>query len=73
MINFTRKDFEEADKKLNELYEEEYHLVRKLDEVRKARAIAEEERNFIGDWLKRNGATKEEREGIEEIVNPITF
>lgn len=73
MISFTRKDFEEADRKLTALYEEEVRLVAELEEVRQVRAIAEEERNFIGDWLKRNGVTKAEREGIDEIINPISF
>lgn len=58
MINFTWEDFEEADKKMNELYEEEDCLIRELDEVRRKRVIAEDERNFIGDWLKRNGVAE---------------
>lgn len=68
MIDFAWKDFEEADKKLDELYTEEWRLTKELAEIRTKRSIAEEERNFIGDWLKRNGATTEECEMIDDAV-----
>ena len=60
MIQFTRKDFEEAEATLNELYEEVFEREKRLNAIKKELAIAEEERNFIADWLKRNGVAEDD-------------
>ena len=73
MISFTCHDFEEADKKLENLYKERADLEKLVRATNKSIEIAEEERNFIGNWLMRNGATKEEIEKIENVINPIAF
>lgn len=73
MINFTYEDFKEADAKLEGLAQDCIDLQKKLFEAQDVYRIAEEERNFIGDWLKRNGVTKEQSEEIEDRVNPIGF
>lgn len=73
MINFTWKDFEEADGKLEPLARDILDLQKKLEEAEKIYKIAEEERNFIGDWLQRNGVSKELQEEIEDRINPIGF
>lgn len=73
MINFTWKDFEEADEKLEPLAQNIFKLQREIVEAEKIYKIAEEERNFIGDWLQRNGASEELKEKIEDRINPIGF
>ena len=73
MINFTMEDFEQADLKLETYYKKLNGLKKELAEFELKVEIAEEERNFIGAWLKRNGATKEEKEKIEGTINPIEF
>lgn len=73
MIKFMWKDFEEADMMVEKIYEEERHIIAKLEDVRKKRKIAEEERDFIGNWLKRNGAPESVREEIDKVINPIIF
>lgn len=73
MIKFTWKDFEEADMMVEKIYEEEHRLIMELEEVRKKRETAEEERNFVGNWLKRNGAPESLKEAIDDVINPVTF
>lgn len=64
MIKFMWKDFEEADAKTDELYRELLAAQRHCQELEDKIKIAEEERNFIGGWLKRNGAPESVKEEI---------
>lgn len=73
MIQFTWKDFEEADEKLEGLAIDCMELQKKLWKAEEVYKIAEEERNFIGDWLKRNGVSKELQGKIEDRINSIGF
>lgn len=73
MINFTYEDFKEANEKLETAMAVRNAWRIKLEEATEECSIAREERNFIGDWLIRNGVSEEQREEIEEGMNPITF
>lgn len=62
MIHFTRRDFNEADVKVIRLHEELLEAQKRLNDIEAEIVIANEERNFIGDWLKRNGVIVEKEE-----------
>lgn len=62
MIHFTRRDFNEANVKVIRLHEELLEAQKRLNDIEAEIVIANEERNFIGDWLKRNGVSVEEEE-----------
>lgn len=70
MIRFTMKDFKEADAKTDKLYRELLAARKHCEKIESEIEIAEEERNFIGGWLERNGVSKEDFEVIEDKVKP---